>query len=532
MKKLLFSTTLTAIIATTSLAVAADAVHETKQKSHVSKTAHSMKKNAVHGKKVQRHNIDDTYHPSQRIEPRVQHNQQEATVSSRTSEKEVRLIGMPNPFSQRDSLINSDGVSVKVGGKVDIQYGVISQRKHFVNPSNGDGLPHNEVITPQSMPSFGVDGTQGKQFTNKQGLAANGKLEFTACKEDANGMKYGATIEANASASPSASGSKDIANKVFIFAENHIGRVEIGGEDGASTSMGISGASIAKATDGIDGDFGKWVPYTAVSDDATRSMLHHTFLTAPSLPYASQYAKKSNKITYYTPKVNGFNAGISYVPDTTVDGTAYKLLAFKGSGYKNVVEGGIGYEHKTNDMLFAISATGQVGDARDAYVTADASNGTTIPQRRMLQLEKLGAWQVGGKVEYKGMAAAASYGDWGKSGTLKQPLTITTKHKKEAKFWTAGLAYTADKAGVSVTYLGSERQGGFAMDALRYIAANEAAFNVAKNKFDAVSFGVEYKAMPGLVPYIEATTFEYKTPLKNVKTNRGTVVLGGVKLTF
>jgi hypothetical protein len=287
--------------------------------------------------------------------------------------------------------------------------------------------------------------------------------------------------------------------------------------------MGLFAGTIAKGTGGIDGDYSKWIPYGSVGGE-TNVMLEDTFLTSPNLPYASQHSKKANKLNYYSPTVNGFKLGLGYVRDVTVKGTTFEALSFKGSGYENVFEAGASYEHKVNDMSFAVSATGQVGEARPAYVEASKESST-------IDLKRLGAWQVGGKVAFNKFAVAASYGDWGKSGTQKT--TVANAPKPLARFWTAGVSYDhSDKAGFSMTYMGSERRGAFSMNALNYITANADKFAAAKQKFEALSVGGEYKVLPGLVPYTEVTHFKYKTTLADAKGNKGTVFLGGVKLNF
>jgi predicted porin len=244
-------------------------------------------------------------------------------------------------------------------------------------------------------------------------------------------------------------------------------------------------------------------------------------LTAPALPYSAYNQKKANKITYYTPTYNGFKAGLSYIRDATVQGTIYEALSFKGSGFKNVFEAGLAYENSFNEMSLGLSLNGQIGETRPAF----------IDEKKTQTLHKLGAWEVGGKVSYDSITFAASYGDWDKSGTIKYPAADTPSRK--ANFWTAGLAYDhQDKGGVSVTYMHSERRGAFALSSYSYTSANQAKFDAATQKYDAVSVGGEYKAMEGLMPYAEVTSFKYKTTLTDVKVNDGSVVLAGVKLNF
>jgi len=507
LKKFLFSSVLTAAVAVSAIATAEDAP-QAKQPVKSAKATH--KKVAHHSKK--KHH-DDAYSPSAHKKDGLR----EEVLLLASSQRQGAIVEAP-----RDKLVNHDGLSVKVGGQVNVQYGIVDQQKDFKNPANNENLPQSENVKPATMPTFGGNGSK---YTNQNAMISSGELTFTA-EKDHDGNKYGLELNTNASASASSSGNTDIANKAFLFMENKMGRFEVGAVDGPSESMGISAGTIAKGTGGIDGDYSNWVPYGSVGG-AGNVMLEDTFLTSPNLPYASQHSKKANKLNYYSPTVNGFKLGLGYVRDVTVKGTTFEALSFKGSGYENVFEAGASYEHKVNDMSFALSATGQVGEARPAYVEP-TGQGTTA---QTIDLKRLGAWEVGGKVAFNKFAVAASYGDWGKSGTLKTP--AANAPKPLARFWTAGASYDhSDKAGFSLTYMSSERRGAFSMNALNYTTANSENFAKAKQKFEALSVGGEYKVLPGLVPYTEVTHFKYKTTLADAKGNKGTVFLGGVKLNF
>jgi len=500
MKKFLFSTVLTAAVAVSMVAAAADTPAPAKTKvAH--KTAHAKKAHKKH---------DDAYKPSAH---KKEVKKVEEVILFADANKHVAEKHKP-----QDALVNSDGLSVKVGGKVDIQYGVIDQKSEFKHPANNSSLSQSDDI------GVSIANTAPSAFTNQNAMTSNGELNFTAEKE-VQGNKYGAQLTVNANTSPTSGGNANVASGVSLFMENSIGRFEAGAIDGASEDMAISGATIAKGTGGIDGDYSNWIPYKALSVSGNQ-VLDNIFIDSPTLPFDANSAKKANKLNYYTPTVNGFKAGLSYVRDSTVQGTTFEALDFKGTGYKNVFELGLSYEHKVNNMSFAISATGKTGEARDAAISGE--NPTTIA------LKKLAAWQVGGKVSYDAFTVATSYGDWGKSGT--QELATATTPKRQQKFWTAGLAYDhQDKGGVSLTYMGSQRRGAFSLDALPFITPNQTAYDNATNKFESFVLGMEYKVMPGLMPYAEVATFKYKSPLvdsKLITANKGTIVLGGVKLNF
>jgi len=487
-KNLFLSTILTAAVSLSFTASAEEVVKK------------SMTKTTNYKKVAQK---DDAYSPKQHQTP----------LPAQTQTKPETMVVFAEVTEQKQHR-QDDSLSVKIGGKVDVQYGFISQKDFFKNPSNNENLRQYEDIGSEYM------STAGKTFANQDAMVSNGELSIQAEKKVDECQKYGLEIVTNANTSPASSGSANLASKVYIYMENPAGRFELGANDGVNSTLSFSGAKIAKATGGIDGDYSGWVPYVAVVDKTNLS-LQDTYLTAPALPYSAYNQKKANKITYYTPTYNGFKAGLSYIRDATVQGTIYEALSFKGSGFKNVFEAGVSYENTFNSISLGLSLNGQIGETRPAFV-----NDTTTQD-----LKKLGSWEVGGQVSYESFTLAASYGDWDKSGTIKTPPADTPSRK--ANFWTAGLAYDyQDKGGMSVTYMHSERRGAFALSSYQYTSANQATFDAATQKYEALSVGAEYKLMEGLMPYAEVTSFKYKTPLADVHVNDGSVILAGVKLNF
>lgn len=491
-KNLLLSTVLTAAVSLGSIVSADDVINS--QPTNVAQVT----KQKLAAK------TDDAYSPKQ-------HHQMPATDSQ--VQPETVMVFAEVIENKKVEHKNDNGLSVKVGGKVDIQYGFTNQREFFKNPSNNENLRQYQDVKPESMP------TSGSQFTNQNALVSNGEITVTAEKKVNECEKYGLEIISNANTSVSSSGNPNFASKVYIYVENGAGRFEIGANDGVNSTFALGAPKIAKGAGGIDGDYGSWIPYVATGGP-NNVILQDTFLITPALPYAAYNQRKANKITYYTPTYNGFKGGISYLPDSIVQGTVYEALSFKGDGFKNVVEAGLSYENKFDEVSLGLSLNGQTGQTRDSYI-----NSISIP------LNKLGAWEVGGQVSYDAFTLAASYGDWTSSGTLKNVAANTPS--KIANFWTAGLAYEyQDKGGMSLTYVQSERRGAFSPSAISYIAANQSIFDATTNQYNAFSIGGEYKVMEGLMPYAEFTSFNYNSNLVDVKVNKGSVVLAGVKLNF
>ncbi|CAL7959307.1 putative Porin_4 domain-containing protein [Alphaproteobacteria bacterium] len=434
-----------------------------------------------------------------------------------------------------------DGFVIKIGGEVNLQGGVISQDDFFKNQKAAAEALGFGSDNSKDFVSF-MKANDDKNWGNKHGFASNNNIKFDIRKTDSSGIKYGGFVELNANTSAeTASGSKKPANKAYLYVEGGFGRIEGGSYDGASKSMQISGADVGKATGGIDGNYGIWIPYKAVStsfkdpvgDKPQPFVLDDGlfFLSDVYLPHAAD-AGKANKLTYYTPKINGFTFGLSYVPNSEVKGSTFVVgkRSEKEKGYQNVVEVGLKYENEaTNGVKFAGSLTGEFGQAKDILVITESGKlGVDVKRNN------LAAWAIGGEAEYKGLAVAASYGNWGKSGTPVNK-TIGDKEIKMSDsstyYWTLGGSYTYNKLGASVTYLNGKAYNVSSARALRYLAISQNDMKDG-NKFDALSFGAEYNIMPGLTPYAEVTHFKLQSSCKDLKTNKGYVFLAGLKINF
>jgi len=105
---------------------------------------------------------------------------------------------------------------------------------------------------------------------------------------DATGITYGVDLQLELDTGDGENAQWD---EAFIFVEGNFGRFELGDEDGATDTLTIAAQNIAAGTGGIDG--------------AQRSV-GAAFLFDSG---------EATKITYFTPLVAGFQAGVSYAID-------------------------------------------------------------------------------------------------------------------------------------------------------------------------------------------------------------------------
>ncbi|MFO0388111.1 MAG: porin [Alphaproteobacteria bacterium] len=311
-----------------------------------------------------------------------------------------------------------------------------------------------------------------------------------------NGLKYGGHVTLEADANDDVDSQGTNAARTYLYMEGAWGRAQMGSDLGVTNTMKIDASRIARATGGIDGDF----TYFGVN---TNTPGNNIVIGTPDLlidygagQLGDESSENINKLSYYTPRFSGFQAGVSYLFDSTgADRGQTISRADNTTGEaENVFLWAANWEGKFDQVGIRVGGTGEWGSSEDA------AN------------EDLRTWQAGAELAFMGFKLAGSYGSWGDS------LTVKTANTDDRHFWTLGGAYEYGPYGMSVTYLDSTL---------------EEAANV-DNEFNNIAVGVDYKLAPGFTPYAEVSFFEIDggqgTGL--AEDNDGTVFIVGSTLAF
>ncbi len=328
-----------------------------------------------------------------------------------------------------------------------------------------------------------------------QGFRNDTELSFRVDgKMENRDLGYGAVADLEADVSPDVNNQGFNAARTYVYLDGMWGRFELGSNEGASSTMRVDASTLAAASGGIDGS---WVFFASPTGQS--------FITTPGLPteHGSLTAlndegqANANKITYYSPRYQGFQAGVGYQPSQTDRGQQMTRVNNVSGQSGNIFDAGLNYENQFGDVSLAAAATGQMGNAN-----------SVAPLQ--FQTQDLQAYNVGALVGYMGFKLAGSYGDWSDSNAA---------NGSKARYWTVGAGYDYGAFGSSVTYLNSKTQGAgrFARD----------------NKFDNIVVSVDYKLAPGLTPYAEYSMFNFDAA-GNVRgqNNNGQVFLVGTQLAF
>jgi hypothetical protein len=503
----------------------------------------------------------------------------------------VLAISTASAQQFRNSLDNfSNKPTVSVGGFVNVTSGYRNRESDF----EGNRLPDAQLT------SNIVDNSTGTQnnYSNDVDFANDSEIHIKVGGINEFGMKYGAVIELEADVSTDGRNEGFNADKSYVFTESRNGRFEFGNNVGANQKMKVGPSSFARGAGGINGKYLEYVNLPMLADSTQTGVAQigncdgfrvsadgitvtstgancanvklPRFILIPQSPvshggYAkgfynrdtdNSYTKTSElgvnkgsdgsfgdledatKISYYTPRVSGWQLGTSFTPDTGNSGSSASLSGDISDDIKNVVSWGMNYSNNLGNLGVAISATGEVGK----YEQTTDSAVNNIDER-----EDLNSYDVGAMVTYFGFTLGASYGSWGNSLAPKtgiyscqydSTVSIATQDCTAANYsnglveyddptyWTAGLAYQFGPVALSATHLASEFQN---------------------NEYQATSFGLDYRMAKGLLPYLELTKFNFESNHalatginqsnlssneQQIKDNKGYVILAGMLFSF
>ncbi len=313
------------------------------------------------------------------------------------------------------------------------------------------------------------------------------EIHFSIDGKSDNGLGYGAVIELEADVTGDPDGEGLNSDRTFIYLEGGWGRFELGANQGVTRTMSVDAATFARATGGVDGDFYHFInPATFAPGFIVRPdlLLDHGSPTTGQ----SGLTEDQNKVVYYSPRFNGFQFGAHFIPDTGDVGNPG--LGFSGSNNagqaENVFGAGLNYSGQFDNVGIVVSAVGETGSAEAAGQ------------------DDYQAYDLGLNLSYMGFTVGGSWGDF-------EDAFAAPGASFDANYWTLGAGYDFGAFGASVTYLDSE---------------------LANNDFQNISVGLDYMLAPGLVPYIEASFFEFDQAGTGGIENDGTVVLLGTELSF
>ncbi len=230
-----------------------------------------------------------------------------------------------------------------------------------------------------------------------------GEIRFTATGTTDSGMKWGVRFE-DVQNDRDITGKKSSTDEAHMWVQGSWGRLEIGGQDGAADRVRES----TKNDVTIDQRFA-----AVVADTRGRRL-------RGAEDYGSiNDSSDDTKLTYWTPRVSGFQGAYSYVPSAGARGSV-------GTNDGSFHEGSVSYRTKVGGGKLRVALRGTIQDAA-------APDGSDVE-----------AWSVGASYAIKGFKVSTEYLDKGeqRAGTAGD----------EGSAWDIGVSYSQGPWKVGIAY--------------------------------------------------------------------------------
>jgi len=230
----------------------------------------------------------------------------------------------------------------------------------------GASLLATEYAAAAEAPTHTLSGTlRFRAFLSEQDENANNmnrnldfdiddaELRYDVQGTADNGLTYGFKIELLANTN-----NQNNADEARVQLGGAWGTVQLGDEDGAEDVMKYGGQSVAPGTGLYDSEFGSFFNSPATSGNAS------------IVPGVANDSSDATKVSYFTPRISGFQLGVSYTPHTADNGEGYVR---RNQSFNNHVGIGVNYDNTFGDISFQASVLGSFGTNDD-----DDSTGTAL----------------------------------------------------------------------------------------------------------------------------------------------------------
>lgn len=283
----------------------------------------------------------------------------------------------------------------------------------------------------------------------------------------------------------------DIIDEVYMTLSGRYGQLTLGSTDNIAYKMRATAPNAA---------------YTEVDDTAIPAYLLRPDGVVDNITDLG-FDGDANKISYMTPKVYGFQFGVSYIPSNNIEGD--DTTPTGGINSESVVKAA----SFDQAWAFGLSWDGKVGPvgilATAGYTVADLNPGT--------------ATNVGVKHDSRDYAFGLNltYEGWTLGGAwrgIRQPDSITAFNggtgSPQGYAWDAGLMYAEGPYAVSVNYRKSSAEGDTA--------------TAGKDTIDMYAVGGKYTLGPGVDLFAQVAYAKYKDEDQSDKTLSNDGAYGGV----
>ncbi len=316
-----------------------------------------------------------------------------------------------------------------------------------------------------------------------------GEIYFNGEMTADNGLVYGAKIHFatdNRNLGGGDNNNSIYPGREYMYFKGGWGSVELGNWPGADTGLTLT--PLPQGYTGIGG-----------LDLAYKS---YAYQPAGSINHAASplwWDAGNSKVTYYTPALGGFQAGISFTPSTLEADPASGIPSDSGETTDKIAYG-VKWSGDFGGATVALAAVGATSD--DVTTMTDDGESTT-----MTTTNGIDAYDISARLNYAGLQVGAAF--WNADDHM-----AAAGDGQEYSGWSMNAIYTFGPLGVEVQYASAEKSA-----------------NMMTSNYDAWAISVGYSVAPGLKWYGELIGVEFDND-GDATDNEALVALSGLMLSF
>ncbi|MEG9862868.1 MAG: porin [Parvularculales bacterium] len=290
-------------------------------------------------------------------------------------------------------------------------------------PNNPDNAPDEVLYYTQTVENAPE---RTDEYSQNQAKLGSGEINIKAEGTLENGMQVGGEVVLEAF---EGSDARDLVDEHYIYVNGGFGRLVLGGIEGAAYQMHYSS------------------PWFVPGNGVDSPNFYNISRTSVRTNTYAQMSGNAIKLSYFTPRIAGFQLGTSYTPNNRdVKGlrNSFGLQTTEGAGsdgLENIYDVGVSYTRRFKAqgyyaVDFALSAGYETGSSN--------ITGAEDPVN----------WTVGGALAWRALTFGGAY-YYGEN----QANTIHTGDR-ETTAWTAGVAWNRGPWSAGVAYFDAEEEGG------------------------------------------------------------------------
>ncbi|MEO0962031.1 MAG: porin [Pseudomonadota bacterium] len=308
-------------------------------------------------------------------------------------------------------------------------------------------------------------------------FARESEIHFKGSTTLDNGVEVGVKFELETGEAAT----DDVMDEAYLWVSGAFGEFQFGAQDGVGDQMPIVAPSpfletFANDTD-LDplggGDSGEGGLFTDAGFSANDNVM--TPNSAGIINTVLDFSGDNEKIIYFTPRLAGFQIGLSYTPEPEeLSGDESTGDPFSGNdAWENVFEAGITWEYAFNGVDLGVSAV---------YLTADGT---------LVNTPDVEDWALGASVGFAGFTLGGAYAEKETDGIAA---VNTGQILEDATHWDVGVTYGTGPWTFGVEYAEAQRDevGGVGTVGTLLVNGVATGANIDELDLRAVVTGVAY----------------------------------------